>query len=184
MKFSGGVPETPCGYGSTLEYTAGIRESLPLLLHALDVRTLLDAPCGDCNWISKVKLGIQHYIGCELDEDIFQLAIEAEIYAGRKSLYLLDVTRDVLPPSDMVLCRDFFQHIPTEKIFRTIDNIKRSGARWLLATSHTNQENREIAHEGHFRPVNLQRKPFSFPYPTMSIVDGNNILGAWPVHSL
>jgi hypothetical protein len=40
-----GMEESVSGPGSTLSYTAKLRAELPRLVHALGVRTLLDAPC-------------------------------------------------------------------------------------------------------------------------------------------
>jgi hypothetical protein len=47
-----GGGETVSGPGSTLERTAKLRRELPILLEEIGARTLLDAPCGDFNWIT------------------------------------------------------------------------------------------------------------------------------------
>ena len=42
--------------------TATVKRELPRLLHDLGARSLLDAPCGDLNWIKDVDLGLDRYI--------------------------------------------------------------------------------------------------------------------------
>src|SRR4029077_7259276 len=54
-----GEPESVSGPGSSLAETAALRRELPDLLAALGVRTLLDAPCGDCHWILGLPLGLR-----------------------------------------------------------------------------------------------------------------------------
>src|SRR5664279_1649792 len=48
---SWGVEETRSGLGSTVQSTQAIREALPKLIAELQIRTLLDIPCGDFNWM-------------------------------------------------------------------------------------------------------------------------------------
>src|SRR4051812_10120929 len=58
-----GSGETVSGYGSTIAGTEPLRTALPLLLRKLGVRTLIDIPCGDFNWMRKVELEVDEYIG-------------------------------------------------------------------------------------------------------------------------
>ncbi len=44
------------GSGSESEFTASLRVTLPDLLRELGVRSVLDAPCGDFNWMQGVDL--------------------------------------------------------------------------------------------------------------------------------
>jgi hypothetical protein len=43
--------ESVSGNGSTLDATEGVRRELPRLFAKFHVKSLLDIPCGDCNWI-------------------------------------------------------------------------------------------------------------------------------------
>jgi len=58
--------ESVSGPGSSLVHTAEIRQRLPMLLADLGVRSLLDAACGDLNWIKHVALGVDKYIGVDI----------------------------------------------------------------------------------------------------------------------
>src|SRR5580765_5333146 len=59
-------PESVSGRGSTLAHTEMIRKTLPDLLAHLHARSLLDAPCGDFNWMQYVDLGGIQYTGADV----------------------------------------------------------------------------------------------------------------------
>jgi len=50
-----GEQESVSGNGSSLAATANLRQELPPLLAGLNVTSLLDAPCGDFNWMKEVS---------------------------------------------------------------------------------------------------------------------------------
>ena len=49
-----GNSQSRSGDGSTLEYTENIRVELPRLFLKYDIRSVLDGPCGDFNWMSLI----------------------------------------------------------------------------------------------------------------------------------
>ena len=49
-------PESASGRGSTLRRTTVIRRVLPALLSEVGAESLLDAPCGDFNWMRYTEL--------------------------------------------------------------------------------------------------------------------------------
>lgn len=186
MKFSCGLPETACGAGSRVSYTSGLREWLSLLLWELKIDTLLDAPCGDFNWMAHTDLTGVRYIGIDYDMEHLKAAdresVPKKFSPLSKTLIYADLVTDTLPRADMVLCREFFQHLPNSLVAAVIRNFVLSGSSWLLATSHNNVVNKNIAGPGGFRPLNLMAPPFSFPSPHRSIEDApgsGRILGLW-----
>jgi hypothetical protein len=54
------------GVGSTLESTEAIRLEFPSLLRRLDVRTLVDAPCGDFLWMHEIECDLPTYVGLDV----------------------------------------------------------------------------------------------------------------------
>lgn len=56
-------PASRSGSGSTERNTVAVRAALPVWLSDLAVKTLLDLPCGDFNWLQHVELGVDHDIG-------------------------------------------------------------------------------------------------------------------------
>ena len=69
MRFTGGGPETTCGAGSTVRYTATIRAWLPIVFRELRINSVLDAPCGDFNWMAHTDLRGLIYVGIDFDEE-------------------------------------------------------------------------------------------------------------------
>lgn len=187
MPFTGGMPETACGAGSTFENTASVREHLPRLFSQLRVMKLLDAPCGDFNWMSKTDLYGIEYIGVDYDATHCAWARARESQPSKfrphsKTIVTMDVCRDRLPSAgvDLMLCRDFLQHLPNSLAQDVLNSFKASGIPWLLTTSHDNAENVDITDAGMFRRLNLTVGPFSLPAPRQSIPDGaGRILGLW-----
>lgn len=175
MKFSGGLPETLCGCGSTLDATAEIRARLPDFLMSLGIKVLLDAPCGDMNWIADLLPGIT-YVGADRNEENLIAARERNKHVV---LHKLDVVTDGLPPADAMLVRDLYQHLPNDLVFAALRNFVASDIKWLLATCHGNAVNRDIRLQGSFRFLNLCVAPFNLPAPRAFITDSGRIIGAW-----
>lgn len=178
MRFTSGLPETLCGFGSTMKETEYLRSKLHGVLIELGVRRLLDAPCGDFNWMDDfLPDGIQ-YIGCDLN----WTNIEAAYRRQDRDFRQLDIITDDLPPADAMLCRDFHQHLPDRLVFSALRNFVASGIPWLLATTHDNEANENISKAGDFRRINLMAAPFNFVEPSILIADppgsGHN-LGVW-----
>lgn len=186
MPFTAGLPETGCGLGSTVASTSNVRAWLPMLFRELDVTTLLDAPCGDFNWMARTNLSGIDYIGCDYDPahclETLERNSDYPQYSPRsKTVMELDICQERLPDcADMILCRDFLQHLPDALVSMAVMNFLVSDIPWLLATSHTNVVNEDISEQGMFRPLNLTKPPFSLPNPHKWITDGEGrILGLW-----
>ena len=58
--------ESASGTGSDLRQTAVITAALPVLLRRHGVRSMLDIPCGDFHWMSRVDLAGVDYIGADI----------------------------------------------------------------------------------------------------------------------
>ena len=154
--------ETGSGPGSSLANTEKIRKQIPLWLRSLQVNHILDAPCGDFNWMSRVDLGQIRYTGADIIPKLIRR--NKKKYPGVEFI-VADITVDPLPPADLVLCRDCFIHLPNYMILASIANFKRAGIRYLLTnTYHFIQENNDIL-PGDFRMINLELPPFSLPAP-------------------
>lgn len=178
--------ETASGRGSTLAYTEILRRELPGFLSGLGVRRLLDAACGDCHWRRHVALDLEEYTGVDIVPAIIER--NRRQYAHERwGFEVRDIVEDPLPQSDAVLCRDCLSHLPNDDIRAAIENFKRSGAKYLIATSHTpTLVNAEIPIGG-WRPLNLTRPPFHLPDPVAEIVENphtGKVLGAWSLATI
>ncbi len=190
--FNGGLPETLCGRGSTLKVTKNLRTKLPKMLRLLKVSALLDAPCGDFNWLAQTDLSRVKYVGADLDEDNLKEArlrydLTSSLRPRSVSFLHRDLLTDSLPRADAVMCHDFLQHLPHDMVRAVLQNFARSGARWFLATSHGNAKNDDISLPGEFRPLNLTVPPLSLTQPAWSIKDppdSGRVLGVWPMRAV
>lgn len=185
MLFTAGLPETACGAGSTVAYTANVRARLPALLRDLGVRVLLDAPCGDFNWMSQTDLSGLDYIGADFDMlhccEMLARDSSPPWYGPRtKRALLADICDSIPVEADMMLCRDFMQHLPYSRVAAVLSNFVDSGITWLLCTSHASAVNSDIDSDGGFRCLNLGLSPINLPPPRSVIDDGpDRVLGLW-----
>jgi hypothetical protein len=107
----------------------------PALWSRLGVRRILDLPCGDFAWLSGIELGERFYLGAVVAELVARNQAAFGREDGRVRFAKLDLLRDPLPAADFVLCRDCLVHLSFANIFAALANLRRSGARWLLATT-------------------------------------------------
>lgn len=187
-----GNADSVSGGGSNLEQTAALRAALPAVLATLGVRSLLDAPCGDCHWIRQVELPLERYVGGDIIDDLVRRLQRTYGAPGREFLRL-DLTVDPLPRVDAILSRDCLVHFSFRQIAAAVRNFRRSGAAYLLTTTFTDRpRNRDIV-TGDWRPLNLCAPPLDWPEPTILINEGctedgsrfaDKSLGVWELASL
>ena len=59
--------ESISGPGSTIENTKNLRQVLNKIIKKYKIKTIFDAPCGDCNWIQFIfKENQTKYIGADI----------------------------------------------------------------------------------------------------------------------
>jgi hypothetical protein len=185
-----GAPSSRSGVGSELAATATLRSAIPRLLERLDVRSLLDVPCGDFAWLSTVDLPVD-YIGADIVASLIESNTRHYAGAGSRRRFLtLDLTSDPLPASDVVLCRDCLVHLSFANVHRALENIRRSGATYLVATTFLDHDVNIDIDDGDWRMLNLERAPFNLP-PALEVIleecpeeDGaydDKALGVWRI---
>src|SRR5690348_12469744 len=106
-----GDQESVSGPGSNLERTSAFRAELPPLLKAIGVRTLLDAPCGDYNWMREVELEVERYIGVDIVPELIEQN-QRQYETATRSFLHRDLVLDRMPRADAILCRDGLVHFP------------------------------------------------------------------------
>jgi SAM-dependent methyltransferase len=180
------------GTGSDLQQTAVVRQLLPELVQQLNVRSILDAPCGDFYWLNKCSLGVAKYYGIDIVPDI--IATNRKQY-GREGMVFIcgDLTRNSLPQVDLILCRDCLVHLSFKKAKIIIANFVRSKSRYLLTTTFPGTTSNKDIISGEWRPLDLQLAPFNFPEPLMLIAENcselngrysNKSLGLWSLEQI
>jgi len=178
--------ESVSGRGSTFERTGVIRSELPALLESVGAKSLLDAPCGDFNWMRHVDLRGVEYLGADVVPELVSRNRSTYGGAGR-NFVVLDITRDELPKADVILCRDCLIHLSFKHARAAIDNFKRSNSKFLLATTHATVHENTDTRTGGWRPVNLRLPPFNFPQPLRLLTEDaeqGKCLGMWSLEKL
>jgi SAM-dependent methyltransferase len=160
--------ESVSGPGSGVARTALIRAELQALLRELGVRSLLDAGCGDFNWMRETELPGCRYIGVDVVPELIARNRTRHGGAGREFL-AADITRDRLPAVDLILCRDCLVHLSLDDALRALAAFRRSGSRYLLATTFVERTENPDIPTGDWRPLNLERTPFGLPVPLRTI---------------
>ncbi|GAB4115186.1 MAG: class I SAM-dependent methyltransferase [Acidobacteriota bacterium] len=185
-----GEPDSVSGPGSVPEQTRVLIRELPPLLSRLGVRTLLDIPCGDFNWMRELELELDWYVGGDI---VAALIASNQQRYGRpgREFRRLDLTRDSLPRADLILCRDCLVHLSFADIARAVERIRASGSTWLLTTTFPSREINVDIVTGDWRPLNLEAPPLCFPPPELVLNEGcpepgyeDKSLGLWRVKSL
>ena len=163
-----GDAESASGPGSNAARAELFRPDFVTLVRELGIRTLLDAPCGDFNWLWRFDLPIERYTGVDIvPELISRNARRHEL--SRLHFLVRDIVCDQLPRADLILCRDGLVHLSDADIVATLQNFKRTGSTWLLTNTFVERaDNQDIA-TGGWRPLNLQAPPFSLPPPARMI---------------
>jgi hypothetical protein len=167
----GGCSEDFSGTGASLEQTRVVREELPKLCAEFEVRTLLDVPCGDFYWMKHTDLNGISYIGADIVRAIVDRNSRkfGDPRSGRQFLKL-NLCEDPLPEVDLIFSRDCLVHLSFSDISKTLRNIYRSSASYLLTTTFTERDENTDIPTGEWRTLNLSLAPFCFP-PPLRIID-------------
>jgi hypothetical protein len=166
-----GSGESRSGQGSTLAYTRPLRASLARCLAELKVRALLDAPCGDFNWMRRVELPAgTRYIGGDIVAPLIE-ELQRKNGDATHMFLRMDIVEEPLPEADLWLCRDVLFHLSNEEILRVLRNFCRSSIPYILTTTYNFQKFNSDIKSGGFRFINLRRPPFTLPRPLSAIPD-------------
>lgn len=121
--WKGGLPETPCGFGSKLSETAIQRDTLQRWIRQHEITSIADIGAGDLNWASHMDLDRVEYIPLDLvprHPDV----VEFDLLGDRP-----------IPQVDMIWCLWVLNHLTEPQARKAIARlIYSSGARWLVMT--------------------------------------------------
>lgn len=152
----GGLTDgTVCGNGSTMQNTRNAREWLPRICAALDIKTVCDAGAGDLHWIKRVDW--------QVDYRAFDLIPRLP------EITQIDITRDVLPPCDLILCRMVLNHLDEPRICMALENFRESG-KYLAATHFAGDELPKRSPQ--FTRLDLRHAPYNLGEPLSMVQDG------------
>jgi len=167
--------ESRSGLGSEKINTINIKKGIIKIINDNKIKNILDAPCGDFNWIKDILDENLQYTGADIVKELIDE--NSKKYQKKNISFLeLDITTDSLPDADLMICRDCLIHLSFEKIKLFFDNFKKSNIRFLLLTSYKFKDtqkkitNLDIP-DGEFREIDMSEPPFILPEPIIKIQD-------------
>ena len=145
-----GTRESVSGVGSTLANTTELRAALPVIFYDYKIKTIIDIPCGDWNWMQKVDLSGKTYLGCDVVPDM--IALNNKRYGSEDVSFCV---RDALTDysvADLIICRDFLFHLSDANIKKVLSRFR---AKWLLLTSFPGCIDEDL--NGLWRKIDVER---------------------------
>ena len=145
------------------------------------VTSLVDIPCGDWKWMSKVDLNNINYIGCDVVPDLIKS--NNKIFKKPNVNFLVkDLIKEDLPQSDLIIVRDLLVHLDDSDIVECLYNIKKTNYKYIGITNYPNLEENKKRLLGDYlrfgdkwRAINLTKEPYNLPEPTFNLSDNNDL---------
>ena len=119
--WTGGLPETPCGFGSKLKSTEKQRKWMPEIFVKYNIQSIADIGAGDLNWIKHIDLGDIEYHAYDL-------------VPRHPEVRYFDLLKSTPPKVDLIICLWVLNHMPVEHCRQAIENLKASGSKYLMMT--------------------------------------------------
>ena len=178
-------PETISGPGSRLDSDPVIEalNALELICLKYGIKSINDIPCGDLNWISKFlnEYPSIQYTGFDIVKPLVDR--NRQVFPSI-DCRMLDITFQIPPKADLILCKDLIIHLNDDDIRRTLTNIKKSGSTYLLASNNFGMPNGDLRENQHgdsaCRYVDILTEPFNYPPPMWK----THYLGLWKIADL
>ena len=165
--------ESVSGPAASLENTAALRRELPALFDRRGIRSILDAPCGDFYWMKHVVRACDvAYVGGDIVRPLVERN-EALFGSPRCRFVHLDVSRDSIPRTDLLLCRGLFSLLSNADSLAVLRQFLRAGTPYILLSSHRvldGDVNADVV-SGDFRYVDMRAAPFNLPPPVETLED-------------
>lgn len=142
-----------------------------------DIRTLLDVGCGDMSWMQYFLHDhpMISYVGADITP--FCLAINFRRFPKMQFIQT-DVSNltgvEVMPQGcDLVLAKDFFNHMPLPDAVDAVKRVIGTRPRFLLTHVHGAADNtgweKRIDKHLHYTKYDYNKPPFSLPYPATDV---------------
>lgn len=148
------------GPGSQADFTREYVGFIENFIVENNIRSVIDAGCGDWTFSKDINWHGAEYLGI----DISEIAIDrAKQYESDRVKFMLGDITEILPPADLLLCKDVLQHLPNDLINKFIvNNLSVGKYRWAIITNDLLESggNRDID-AGGYRRIDLSKPPFN-----------------------
>lgn len=116
----GGLPETPCGSGSTLRETRFQRKWLPEMVAKYGIIDIADIGAGDLNWIKQTNLGCAYRA--------------YDLVPRHPSVQEFDLLTDPIPEADCLMVLWVINHLPPAMQEIAMRKLTAAKSRFLIMT--------------------------------------------------
>jgi SAM-dependent methyltransferase len=152
------------GEGSAVEATEAYRRVLETVVASSDVRTIVDAGCGDWQFSRLVDWAGKRYVGVDIVPEVVA-ANRAAFARDTVDFVAADIRTEQLPAADLLVCKDVLQHWDVQSVEQFL---ARNLTRYQYALITNDLASVHIAPEmlnveipiGHWRTLDLERPPF------------------------
>ena len=153
--------ESSSGVGSTLHNTELTRKTIREVIDKYEVKTILDCPCGDLNWITHVDLSNQEYTGMDISEEIIKDSTARNLPGKEFKVHDI-VTAPLDKEYDLIICRDLLFHLNVEDTHQVLKHFKDSGSKLALISHFPGSGSPPswVRTNGFYR-IDLSAPPFS-----------------------
>ena len=107
--WTGGLPETVCGFGSKASETETQRIALAEWSRKYGIRTVVDVGAGDLNWIGLTSWAVNY--------------LPLDLIPRRPDVIAFDLVREIPPPADLTLCLWVLNHLPEDEARLALANL-------------------------------------------------------------
>ena len=131
-----------------------------------NIKSIIDAPCGDFNYMSNVDLENVIYLGLDVSKNAIEMC-KKKSNKSNIEFKVFNLITDVLPKADLILIKDLFLHLSFADIITVLENVKSSGCKYFATSrySHGNEINIDKNSDLHSRAIEITIKPFYFNFP-------------------
>ena len=184
------------GNGSDLTQTETLRSELPKLFKKLEINSILDLPCGDFYWMSKVVSKDLMYTGADVVPELI-LKLNSEYKGKNRNFLEINIANKKIEKYDAIFCRDLFVHLSNKDIAKSLKNIVDSESTYLFTTTFTriinNKDLPRFKRGVAWRILNLRKQPWGFPEPLYLINENcsegqglysDKSIGVWKIKDL
>lgn len=131
------------GHGSDVAYTQNLRMGLIGLLNRYNIKSMLDSSCGSMAWMPLVLDNITlsqpdfRFMGTDVVDFLIQNHTRRFANHTNWSFKSVDYAHEPLPSGyELVFSRDSLQHLPLDSTWMLLNNVRNSGAKYLLVGSY------------------------------------------------
>jgi SAM-dependent methyltransferase len=162
------IQQSVSGPGSEKQQTRTILRELSGVIRKFNIKSFLDIPCGDFNWLNEMDWKGIRYLGGDILEELIES--NQRLYGKRNIRFeMIDILKDKMPDADILFCRDCLVHFSFENIAKALKNVKNSSIKYFMATSFPDETENEDIVTGGWRPLNMLLPPINLPEPLLLI---------------